>query len=135
MVGEAIVTVGDAAGLANPCSSGGIHPALHSGRVAAETIIKAHGSHDPFDLSAYEREMRSSPICSPLVTEAREYLDGLTDDQWNWVVAALKARDEGRLKGLDSISRFLLDSPFAVTHVWKFKALGKAFDTYTTWGW
>lgn len=135
LAGEGIVTVGDAAGLANPCSSGGIHPALHSGRVAAGVIAEAFGSGDPRDLGAYESEMRSAPICSPVLKEAREFLDELTDAHWDTVLALLRARDMGQLKGMGSLSRFILDSPFAISQLWRLRILGKAYDTYSTWGW
>ncbi len=133
--GKAMVTVGDAAGLINPCSAGGVHAALHSGRVAAKHIIDALESGHPEDLGGYEREMRSSPFCEPMLMEARTILDELTDEQWNFIVKTLLERDVSRLKGMKAVSRILFNSPFTMPQVWNLRTLGKAFTSYGTWGW
>jgi flavin-dependent dehydrogenase len=53
LVGRGMMIVGDAAGLAYPESGEGIHPAIASGRLAAETLIAAHGRHAAEDLQPY----------------------------------------------------------------------------------
>lgn len=133
--GKAMVTVGDAAGLINPCSAGGVHAALHSGRVAAMHIIEALEKGEPEDLSGYEKELRSSPFYDPMLMEARVLLDELTDEQWNFIVKTLQERDISRLKGMKAVARILFNSPFTMPQVWNLRALGKAFTSYGTWGW
>jgi geranylgeranyl reductase family protein len=53
LVGNGMVVIGDAAGLAYPESGEGIKPAIDSGRLAAEVLIKAKGSLDPDALEPY----------------------------------------------------------------------------------
>ena len=48
-----MLIVGDGAGLAYPESGEGIHPAIASGRLAAETLIAGGGRHSLEDLEPY----------------------------------------------------------------------------------
>jgi geranylgeranyl reductase family protein len=57
MLGDGILLVGDAAGLAYPRSGEGIRPAIESGLLAARAILDADGSYDRETLGFYEREM------------------------------------------------------------------------------
>jgi flavin-dependent dehydrogenase len=58
VIGEGLVLVGDAAGLAYPESGEGIRPAIESGRLAARTLIAAAGSASRADLQPYADELR-----------------------------------------------------------------------------
>jgi flavin-dependent dehydrogenase len=58
VVGDAVMLVGDAAGLAYPQSGEGIRPAIESGLMAAATIVDAKGRYTRDVLSAYERLLR-----------------------------------------------------------------------------
>ena len=53
LIGPGMLIVGDGAGLAYPESGEGIHPAIASGRLAAETLIAAGGRHALEDLEPY----------------------------------------------------------------------------------
>ncbi len=53
LVGDAVLLVGDAAGLAYPQSGEGIRPAVESGLLAAETILKADGRYGEEHLQPY----------------------------------------------------------------------------------
>ena len=53
LVGPGMLIVGDGAGLAYPESGEGIHPAIASGRLAAETLIAARGRYTFGDLQPY----------------------------------------------------------------------------------
>jgi geranylgeranyl reductase family protein len=57
LIDEGVLVAGDAAGLAYPESGEGIKPAVESGRLAAETLIAAHGRSRQ-DLKPYEDELR-----------------------------------------------------------------------------
>lgn len=57
LMGDAVVIVGDAAGLAYPRSGEGIRPAIESGLLAAETIVETGGRYDTRSLAAYERRL------------------------------------------------------------------------------
>jgi flavin-dependent dehydrogenase len=53
VVGDGVVLVGDAAGLAYPQSGEGIRPAVESGLMAAETILATRGAYDLDRLSPH----------------------------------------------------------------------------------
>jgi flavin-dependent dehydrogenase len=65
LVGPGMLLVGDAAGLAYPESGEGIHPAIESGRLAAETLIAAKGRHDLDALSPYVDWIRRQHPAAP----------------------------------------------------------------------
>jgi flavin-dependent dehydrogenase len=57
LVGDGLLLVGDAAGLAYPESGEGIRPAIESGRLAAETLIASGGRCTREDLQPYADEV------------------------------------------------------------------------------
>jgi menaquinone-9 beta-reductase len=57
-IGQAMLLVGDAAGLAYQESGEGIRPAIESGRLAAETLIAANGRSEAEDLQPYAETLR-----------------------------------------------------------------------------
>jgi hypothetical protein len=74
LVADGILIVGDSAGLAYPESGEGIHPAIASGRLAAETLVAAGGRHRAEDLAPYrealERQHPPVPRSSPAIRGA-----------------------------------------------------------------
>lgn len=58
VVADGILLAGDAAGLAYPESGEGICPAIESGRLAGETLIRAGTRYDTESLSPYARALR-----------------------------------------------------------------------------
>jgi geranylgeranyl reductase family protein len=54
---DAVLLIGDAAGLAYPQSGEGIRPAVESGIMAAAAIVNAQGSYSRDHLTAYERQL------------------------------------------------------------------------------
>jgi menaquinone-9 beta-reductase len=77
MVDDAVVLIGDAAGVAYPQSGEGIRPAIESGMLAAETIANAAGRYSRERLAPYERRLRerfggqnSRPILSRTIVPA-----------------------------------------------------------------
>ena len=59
LIGDGVMVVGDAAGLAYPESGEGIRPAVDSGRLAAETLGAARGQTGRDDLAPYEDALRT----------------------------------------------------------------------------
>ena len=53
LIGDGVLLIGDAAGLADPRSGEGIRPAIESGLLAAATIQAAQGRHDRSRLQSY----------------------------------------------------------------------------------
>ena len=73
LVGPGVLIVGDSAGLAYPESGEGIHPAVASGRLAAETLIAARGRYGISDLAPYAEALRREhpPAARPSATVRR----------------------------------------------------------------
>jgi flavin-dependent dehydrogenase len=67
LVGDRVLLVGDAAGLARGCSGEGIRPAIESGLAAADTLIAARGSYGRAALAPYRARLggRLGPISAP----------------------------------------------------------------------
>jgi geranylgeranyl reductase family protein len=67
-VGDRVLLVGDAAGLARGCSGEGIRPAIESGLAAADTLIAARGSYGRESLHSYQSRLdaRLGPVSSRL---------------------------------------------------------------------
>jgi flavin-dependent dehydrogenase len=59
VVGDGMMLVGDAAGLAYPESGEGIRPAVESGLLAAETVVAASGDCSGERLRPYEERLRA----------------------------------------------------------------------------
>ena len=65
LIGPAVMLAGDAAGLAYPESGEGIRPAIESGRLAAKTLIAAHGRYEVEQLRPYEEAIRAMHPAAP----------------------------------------------------------------------
>jgi flavin-dependent dehydrogenase len=66
LLGDHVILVGDAAGLAYPVSGEGIGPAIESGLMAARTLMTAGGHYDRESLQPYADAMiRAHPRVSP----------------------------------------------------------------------
>ena len=59
VVGDAVLIIGDAAGLAYPESGEGIRPAIESGLMAAQIITAARGDYSKQRLSEYETQLEA----------------------------------------------------------------------------
>ncbi|MGH7130854.1 MAG: NAD(P)/FAD-dependent oxidoreductase [Phycisphaerales bacterium] len=53
IAGDGFLLIGDAAGLAYPCSGEGIRPAVESGMLAAEALLAARGDYSELKLRSY----------------------------------------------------------------------------------
>jgi flavin-dependent dehydrogenase len=87
VIGDGMLLVGDAAGLAYPESGEGIRPAIESGRLAAHTLIAAAGRSSRADLQPYADEVRRlyppasrtpSPLRSAVAAAGRLLLSSST---------------------------------------------------------
>jgi menaquinone-9 beta-reductase len=65
-IGDGVMLVGDAAGLAYPQSGEGIRPAIESGLLAASTILNANGCFTSARLESYENQLHRRFGVSPL---------------------------------------------------------------------
>ncbi len=84
-----LMWVGDAAGLIHPLTKGGIHLALHSGRLAGEAVAAAHRARSSAVLAEYERAMLGlAELFRPLWSHCR-WLYSSPDSVWNAVGALM----------------------------------------------
>jgi geranylgeranyl reductase family protein len=84
LLGDGVLLIGDAAGLAYPRSGEGIRPAIESGMMAAETILEADGRYERERLAVYERRIidRFGP---------RQAGRGVMDFLPEWVISRIAA--------------------------------------------
>jgi len=85
LVRNGIALVGDAGGLCNPCTGGGIHAALHSGVLAGRAAGQAVTAEDPAQLAAYEARVRREPYAAPVLAKAAEIFSTLRDEEWSFL--------------------------------------------------
>lgn len=74
--------VGDAAGLTNPSTGGGIHAALYSGKIAAEQVIKSLKSDDYSFLDDYDKIINKSPFLNPVFLKSAKFFSKWTLEDW-----------------------------------------------------
>lgn len=85
IVGDRVLFIGDAAGLAYPQSGEGIRPAIESGILAAETILQSQGDYSLETLKAYETKIIERYGPRP---EAAKYPKGLLPSSLKQHIAA-----------------------------------------------
>lgn len=80
---DGCIIVGDAAGLTNPSTGGGIHAALASGKIAGELIKEAFENENPETLNRYDKIIKKTPFLHPVHLKTAYYFRNWTDDDWN----------------------------------------------------
>jgi len=109
---KSALIVGDAAGLTNPLFGGGIHAALFSGRLAAETICKSLESADLSILKEYDKKIRTSPFCDPILHRASEIFYSLKNEDYNFVGEVFDGRDWKDVTYSEILKKFLSKPKF-----------------------
>ena len=107
-----VLIVGDAAGLTNPIFSGGIHPALFSGKLAAEVITKAFESDDLKILREYDEKLRKSPFCNPILKKAGKILYSFTNREFNFVGEVFSKNNWKDVSYWEIFKKFLYNPKF-----------------------
>ncbi len=92
-VKENALICGDAAGLTNPVTKGGVHAALYSGRIAGEFAAKALKEDDFSILSEYETTLRNSPFCNKILMKYGSLIYSLEDEVSNFLGDLLEGRE------------------------------------------
>ncbi len=132
--GPGVVAVGDAAGLTNPCSGGGVHAALSSSRMAAEHIARAAEVGGDGPLLEYQRALGASPFADPVLREARALMDVLTDPDWDVLIRLPEGRDLDRMTPGGVLARALL-RPQSLPAILRIRRLLPALHLYSKYGW
>ena len=107
-----VLIVGDAAGLTNPIFSGGIHPALFSGKLAAEVISKAFERDDLKILMEYDEKLRKSPFCHPILKKAGKILYSFTNREFNFVGKVFYGKNWKDVSYLEMLKKFISKPKF-----------------------
>ena len=119
VVGDGVLLVGDAAGLAYPESGEGIKPAIESALLCARTLIAAGGRHGVEDLASYQDAVarlhpavrRGSPRLRPVETaigrvlmQSRSFTRHVVLDRWFLRTASRAARNEAPRRVRDAFT-------------------------------
>jgi len=81
---ERVVIIGDAAGLVNPVTGGGIHSALYSGKIAGLIINEALASEDPMKINTYDTIINKSMFLHPIHRKTAHYFQRWTNKDWDF---------------------------------------------------
>jgi digeranylgeranylglycerophospholipid reductase len=95
--------VGDAGGLADPITGGGIGNAMVSGRIAAECILSGHPS-------LYETKIKSLPTFSSELLTAQKILYSLPNPVFNQLGEVLEKKDVFYLQTIPGVFQLLSKS-------------------------
>jgi len=79
---EGVIIVGDAAGMTNPVTGGGIHAALFSGKMAGEITVQALESEDLKIMQCYDEKIKKTPFLNPIHLRTVKYFLNFTDKDW-----------------------------------------------------
>jgi len=134
MVGDRVVVVGDAAGLTNPVTKGGVHAALFSGRLAAEHMTRALSEENPGLLEEYDLEMKNSPFCSPRLMEDGKLIYSISLREAEFVGDLLHERNYTDISWGAAVIG-LLKHPAMVTKVRLLCKIQKALALSDKYGW
>ncbi len=86
---EGVMIVGDAAGMANPVTGGGIHAALASGKVAGEIAVKALKKSDWSFTKQYDVKIKKTPYLDKNQLKTAQYFQGWGDDEREFLGRAM----------------------------------------------
>jgi len=88
-----VLIIGDAAGLTNPVTGGGIHPALYSGKVAGKLLCNALQYKDNSYLYQYDSIMNKSLFVHPIHYKTSQYFHQWTNEDWKFLGNAANGLD------------------------------------------
>ena len=84
-VTDRAIIIGDAAGLTNPVTGGGIHAALYSGQLAGKLISQALQSENDTILKQYDTIINKSLFLHPIHRKTAEYFQQWTNSDWTFL--------------------------------------------------
>ncbi len=128
-----VLVVGDAAGATNPIFGGGIHAALSTGRLAAETILEVGDQDRRLAGEVYHRRAMSSPFFDPVLSSIAQRLATSSDEELDLAVGTYRLRREPAK--LLSLLLGLPMSPELLSGLVEIPRLRKALRITVTYGW
>jgi flavin-dependent dehydrogenase len=81
---DGAIICGDAAGLANPVTGGGIHAALFSGKLAGEISVESLELQDLKFLKQFNKDILRTPFLDSIHQRTANYFRRWTDDDWRF---------------------------------------------------
>lgn len=112
---DGLMIVGDAARVVNPITGGGIHHAMHTGRLAGEVAVKssACGDSSTTVLNDYDARWRSSSLGTTLERNYRlkEYFVTLSDDLLNRLIRSASTIRLEEFGMLQLVKALMLKNP------------------------
>lgn len=133
-VKDNVLIVGDAAGLTNPLTKGGIHAAIFSGRQAGMALCDAISNGTPELAMKYEILMKAAKFTDPQMMEHGKLIYSLTDDAANFVGDLLNGKDYSSFSCLKSIGP-ILKKPKIILFVPRLLKVLKALKISSVYGW
>lgn len=122
-----VAVVGDAAGVTNPLTGGGIHAALYSGRIAGE--LAAQGR-----LDAYDAAIRGSPFLDPVLWRMADAVRTWDDRVLNFVGEVLEREDWRTLSAAKALGA-ALGRPGVLRHGRELLRMRRAIAISEVYGW
>jgi digeranylgeranylglycerophospholipid reductase len=129
-----VLIVGDAAGLTNPLTKGGIHAAIFSGRQAGLALHDAIANGTPELAMKYEIVMKAAKFTDPQMMEHGKLIYSLTDDAANFVGDLLNEQDYTAFSCIKSIIP-ILRNPRLLPFVPRLLKILKALEISSVYGW
>jgi len=102
--GKGFAIVGDAAGMTNPVTGGGIHGALYSGKLAGEIISEALKEENPGKIGEYDKKISNSIFLNPIHIKTFNYLKKWNNEKWNYFGKAVHGREMSKPNLLEKLS-------------------------------
>lgn len=133
-VKDNVLIVGDAAGLTNPLTKGGIHAAIFSGRQAGMALSDALESGNPEMAMKYEIVMKASKFTDPQMMEHGKLIYSLTDDAASFIGDLLDGKDINEFSCLKAIVP-ILKHPSILPFIPRFMKILKALKISSVYGW
>ncbi len=79
-----VMIVGDAAGMANPVTGGGIHAALYSGKIAGKIAVESLEKKDMKITEKYDKIIKKSMFLHPIHRKVSNYFQKWTNEDWKF---------------------------------------------------
>ncbi|MEN3043736.1 MAG: NAD(P)/FAD-dependent oxidoreductase [Candidatus Hydrothermales bacterium] len=121
---EGLLRVGDSIGAVHPFTAGGIHGALTTGRIAAETIIKFFESRNLNNI--YYKKLKKIPIFKNSLWNKQSRLFSKNSKEWDEIGRLMNKRIYKEIPWIRAFF-YLFFNPFSTFNILFFLNLQKAF--------
>ncbi len=116
-----IALIGDAAGMVNPMTCGGLTIIAHAARILADNIS---------DLERYASEVKKHPMSNPVCLKARKMMLSIPNEDLNKMGTMIDGQNLEEMSWRTKLK--MLRYPRMVPKIYLF---GRAFETAIRWGW